>query len=303
MGYHEAVLLTESVEGLGIRPEGIYVDCTFGGGGHSRAILERLGPQGRLYAFDQDPAVRANLIDDPRFTWIELNFRHLSKGLRMHGVRSVDGILADFGVSSHQFDWAERGFSLRADGPLDMRMNPSAPRTAADVLAEADEAELRRIVETYAEIKPSGRLVRTLVQRRSSAPLTRTTELLELVAPLAPRGKEHQYAARVFQAFRIAVNDELGALSDLLEQTLEVLSSGGRLVCIAYHSLEDRMVKTLIREGRLGGEAERDAFGKRHMRFRSLSRKPIEPTAEEQERNPRSRSAKLRIAERIEAWI
>jgi len=303
MGYHEAVLLNESIEGLGIRPEGVYVDCTFGGGGHSRAILERLGPQGRLFAFDQDPAVRVNAIDDPRFTWIELNFRHLTKGLRLHGVRSVDGILADLGVSSHQFDWADRGFSLRADGPLDMRMNPGSPRTAADVLAEADESELKRIVEAYAEIKPSGRLVRALVQRRNTAPLTRTSELLELVTPLAPRGKEHQFAARVFQAFRIAVNDEMGALTEMLEQTLELLPPRGRLVCIAYHSLEDRLVKTLIREGKVGGEADRDAFGKRHMRYRSLSRKPLEPSSEEQERNPRSRSAKLRIAERIETWI
>ncbi len=302
MGYHEAVLLEESIAGMAIRPDGVYVDCTLGGAGHSRAILQALGEQGRLYAFDQDPEVRANVPSDRRFEWIELNFRHMTKGLRMKGISRVDGILADFGVSSHQFDRAERGFSLRADAPLDMRMNPRAGRNAADLLAEAGEDELREIFENYAEIKPSGRLVRSVIRAREGAPLVRTGQLVELATSLAPRGKEHQFAARVFQALRIAVNDELAALKEMLEQSVELLAPGGRLVCISYHSLEDRMVKELIRDGRVGSEAERDEFGRRRMRFRPITRKPIEPSDEEQRANPRSRSAKLRVAERIEEW-
>jgi 16S rRNA (cytosine1402-N4)-methyltransferase len=302
MGYHEAVLLSESIEGLAIRPEGVYVDCTLGGGGHSRAILEKLGPKGRLFGFDQDPEVRDNVPQDVRFEWIELNFRHLAKGLRMKGISKIDGLLADFGVSSHQFDRAERGFSLRLDAPLDMRMNPRAGRNAADVLADSSEGELREIFERYAEIKPAGRLVRSIVRAREQSPLLRTAQLVELASPLAPRGKEHQYAARVFQALRIVVNDELAALKEMLEQSVDLLVPGGRLVCISYHSLEDRMVKELIRDGKVGGEAERDEFGRRRMRFQSLSRKPIEPSEDEQNANPRSRSAKLRMAERIEEW-
>lgn len=297
--YHKAVLLHEAVDGLNIDPDGVYVDVTFGGGGHSREILNRLGPNGRLYAFDQDPDAAANVPDDRRFTLVPQNFRHLRRALRLFSVKKVNGILADFGVSSHQFDVPERGFSFRYDAPLDMRMNPDAPLNAAAVLNDYDESELQRIFSRYGELPRSAQLARTIGEKRAVSPLATTGQLVDIIEGVYGFKQRQSAKAQVFQALRIEVNDEMGALADFLEQLAEVLLPEGRVVCITYHSLEDRMVKHLIRSGNLDDEPLRDEFGKRLLPFKAVNRKPIVPSEEEIEENPRARSAKMRMANRI----
>lgn len=302
--YHNPVLLQASLEGLQLKPDGVYVDCTFGGGGHSKAILEQLGENGKLFAFDQDPDAWQNeLTHDARFTLIKLNFRHLSRGLRMHKQQKVDGILADLGVSSHQFDTADRGFSLRFDGPLDMRMNPTIGISAADWLAQADEASLIRVLREYGEVPNARRLAQAILARQQLQPFQRTLELATFLEAFAPKQKWHAYKAQVFQALRIEVNGELDALRELLQASLDVLHLEGRMVIISYHSLEDRMVKHFMREGWLDDDAERDEKGRRHFRLRAVHRKPIAADDAEIEGNSRARSARLRTAERVEAWI
>jgi 16S rRNA (cytosine1402-N4)-methyltransferase len=300
MTYHTAVLLHQSLEGLNIKPEGTYIDATFGGGGHSRAILEMLGPKGRLFAFDQDPDARLNIPNDPRLVLIPQNFRYMKNFLKMYQALSADGILADLGVSSHQFDTPEKGFSIRFDAALDMRMNPSTGLTAADVLMTYPEERLRFVFKTYGELEVAGKLARHIVNVRSDRPIRTTSALMELIKPFMKRGEEHQFAARVFQAFRIEVNDEIGALKELLMQSAAVLAPGGRLVVISYHSLEDRLVKNFMRSGKFEGEAEKDLFGNTKVPFKSVNRKPIRPEQTEITKNPRSRSAVLRVAERTE---
>lgn len=295
--YHKPVLLKECLEGLNIRPDGVYVDVTFGGGGHSAAILDLLGPSGRLFAFDQDPDAQANAPRDERFNLIPLNFRLLGKGLRLYGIRRVDGLLADLGVSSHQLDEGSRGFSLRFDGPLDMRMNPAQELDASVIVNEWEEQDLIRIFRNYGELPQPHRAARALLAAR---PVKSTAELTAALEPLAPRKKQHQFLAQAFQALRIAVNDEMAALNEMLEQCTDIIRPGGRLVVITYHSLEDRPVKNFIREGVTEGEAERDFYGARFPPFRAVNRKPILPSETELLENTRSRSAKLRIAERTE---
>jgi len=301
--YHKPVLLEESLERMGLKPGGIYVDCTFGGGGHSRELLSRLDADGRLFAFDQDPDAWENALDDPRFCLIRMNFRHIKKGLRLHGVQKVDGILADLGVSSHQFDAAQRGFSLRFEGPLDMRMNPLSGVTAADWLEACDEKELRWVLNTYGEVPNAGRLAAALRKRLDQGKLESTAELSEFLEGFAPAQKIHSYKAQVFQALRIVVNQEMEALRELLADSIELLSLQGRLVIISYHSLEDRMVKQFMREGWADGDVERDERGRRHFRLRPMHRKPLSPDSAQIEENTRARSAKLRAAERLEEWV
>ena len=298
MSYHEPVLLEACMEGLDIKPNGIYVDATFGGGGHSKKILEHLGPNGQLLAFDQDPDARANVPADPRFKLIPQNFRHLIPYLRLKKALPVDGILADLGVSSHQFDAAERGFSIQMEGPLDMRMNTEGGSSAADLLRTITFEVLAPILRNYGELPNAARWANAILTHRDTKGMETTADLVAAVKPLLPRGKEHAHLARVFQAIRIAVNDEMGALKDLLESTHEALKPGGRLVVISYHSLEDRLVKNLIREGKVTGEADRDHFGNRLVGWNAISRKPIVPEEDEIQRNSRARSAKLRIAEK-----
>lgn len=293
MDYHKPVLLHESVDLMAIRKDGIYADLTFGGGGHSREILERLGPDGRLFGFDQDPDAKANSLDDPRFTLIESNFRHLKRMLRLHGVRQVDGILGDFGISSHQIDEGERGFSLRYDAPLDMRMNPEKPFSAKEVLNSYSEMQLKTLFQRYGEIRAAAPLARAIIQAR---PLERTKELASLAEKFAPRNKHGQFLAQVFQAIRIEVNEELKVIEEMLEQAPEVLAPEGRLVCISYHSLEDRLVKNFFRSGNFEGEAQKDFYGNLIRPLEPVTRKPIAPEANEINENPRARSAKLRAA-------
>jgi 16S rRNA (cytosine1402-N4)-methyltransferase len=297
--YHNPVLLNESVDGLNIRPDGVYVDATFGGGGHSAIILSKLNEKGALFAFDQDLDARANALQDKRFTLIPQNFRNLKKMLRLYGVSKVDGILADFGVSSHQFDAAERGFSFRFDAKLDMRMNTASALTAETIINQYDEDDLRRILIRYGEVNKAGYVVKLLSEARKEKPITTTTELLAIIEKAFNPKQLNSAKAQVFQALRIEVNDEMGALQEFLDQVASVLQPQGRLVCISYHSLEDRMVKHLIRSGNTEDEPERDDFGKRLLPYKAITRKPIEPSQEEIEINPRARSAKLRIAERI----
>lgn len=297
--YHKAVLCREAVDGLNISPEGIYVDVTFGGGGHSAEILTRLGVNGKLLAFDQDPDAQKNALDDNRFTLIPQNFRHLKRALRLYGVKQVNGILADFGVSSHQFDAPERGFSFRFDADLDMRMNPDNPVNAATVLNNYEEIELRRMFSRYGELQKSGYLAKTIINIRVNKPIKTTGDFAALLEKVYSPKQLNSAKAQAFQALRIEVNDEMGALKDFLEQVAEMLIPGGRLVTITYHSLEDRMVKHLIRSGNLDDEPERDNFGNRLLPFKAISRKPIVPSDEEIEVNPRARSAKMRIAEKI----
>ncbi len=296
--YHLPVLLEESLEGLSIRSGGVYVDLTFGGGGHSRGILHRLGPEGRLLAFDQDGDARANLPDDSRLTFIESNFRFVRTWLRYYGVERVDGILADLGVSSHHFDTRERGFSFRHQAPLDMRMNQRARLTAADVVNGYDPDRLTAILRDYGELEAPHRVAQCIVRSRAEGPLARTDQLVAAVAPLTPRGGENKFLSKLFQAIRIEVNGELEALKMMLEQTARLLLPGGRLVVITYHSLEDRLVKNYMRWGNFEGRAEQDFYGRVRTPFQLVNHKVILPTPEERERNPRSRSAKLRIAER-----
>lgn len=295
--YHIPVLLNASIEALNIDPNGTYVDVTFGGGGHSREILSKL-ENGRLYAFDQDPDAQVNAPDDSRFTLIPQNFRFTQNFLRMYGVTAIDGILADLGVSSHQFDEASRGFSLRFDAALDMRMGQQGGQTAAELVNTAEEAELARIFKHYGELQSSHRLARLICKTREETPIETTGQLVALAGRMAHPAKQQKYAAQVFQALRIAVNDELEALKALLEQSVSLLKPGGRLVVISYHSLEDRMVKHFMRAGNFDGEVEKDFYGNPLTPFKLISRSAIAPDPEEKERNSRARSARLRIAER-----
>lgn len=300
-GYHIPVLLQESVDALQVRPEGCYVDCTFGGGGHSREILRRLGPKGRLLGFDQDvDAVQNAPADDSRFTFVRSNFRWLSRWLDYYGEDYADGILADLGVSSHHFDVAERGFSFRFDAPLDMRMNQAGSFTAADLLNTYEEGELQRVFRLYGEFPNALQLARAVVKARTVQPLLRTGDLIRAVEPCLHPARRKKDLAPLFQALRIEVNHEMEALEQLLETSAKVLRPGGRLVVLTYHSLEDRMVKNFMRSGRLDGKIETDFYGNRLSPLRPLSKLCVAPSAEEQARNPRSRSARLRVCERIE---
>jgi 16S rRNA (cytosine1402-N4)-methyltransferase len=299
--YHTSVMLHECIDGLAIRPDGIYVDVTFGGGGHSKEILSKLGPNGRLLAFDQDPDAwnQAEQIEDERLTLITANFRYLEKYLRLHGVKQVDGILADFGVSSYQLDAAARGFSTRFDGPLDMRMGPSAAMDAKEVLNGYSGEQLQRIFGMYGEIKNARTLAQAVIQARTQKSLESTSEFKEILTKLAPRGKEFKYFAQAFQAVRIEVNQELQVIEEFLAQAPGVLSPAGRLCVMSFHSLEDRLVKNFIKTGDCFGKEDKDMFGMVHKPLASESRKPITASPEELKANPRSRSAKLRIASKI----
>ncbi|TCR08275.1 16S rRNA (cytosine1402-N4)-methyltransferase [Sphingobacterium sp. JUb78] len=288
------------MDALAIKPNGIYVDVTFGGGGHSKEILKHLGPEGRLFAFDQDPDALNNVIDDARFTLIHQNFRFLKNNLRLNGVKQVDGILADLGVSSHQFDAADRGFSIRFDADLDMRMDQISDVDARAVLATYAEEDLHRIFGMYGEIVNAKTLAKTIVTARLTAPINTVAELKEAIKKLVPRGKEHKYHAQVFQALRIEVNKELEALQEFLLQTVDVLKSEGRLVVMSYHSLEDRLVKNFMAKGKFRGDVEKDFFGNEIKPFHVISRKAITANDTELVENNRSRSAKLRIAEKLE---
>ncbi len=301
--YHNPVLLADCLDGLNIQPNGTYVDVTFGGGGHSRAILERLGPGGRLLAFDQDPDARAEaaMFQDKRLTFVAANFRNLKRYLRLYGVREVNGILADLGISSHQIDTPERGFSTRYDAGLDMRMNQQADRTAADVINRADAETLHKILGMYGEITNARTAANAIDSARANRPILTVNDLKAVLQRYAPRGKENKYFAQVFQALRIEVNEELAVLEEFLTQVPELLAPGGRLVVMAYHSLEDRLVKNFIGKGKFSGEVEKDLFGNEIKPLRALTRKPIEATDDEIARNPRARSAKLRIAERVKS--
>lgn len=297
--YHIPVLLKPAVDGLDIRPEGTYVDTTLGGGGHTREILSRLGPQGRLLGFDQDEDAEHNIPDDPRFTFVRSNFRFLHNFLRYHGISQIDGLLADLGVSSHHFDDSERGFSFRFDGALDMRMNKRAGQTAADIVNTYSEERLANVFYLYGELKNSRKLAAALVKARAAAPINTIGAFLDIVKPFFGREREKKEMARVFQALRIEVNQEMEALKEMLYAATDALRPGGRLAVITYHSLEDRMVKNLIKTGNVEGKMEKDFFGNTQTPFRAVNNKVIVPDDDETARNPRSRSAKLRIAEKL----
>lgn len=298
--YHIPALLSETIEVLQVRPDGVYVDATFGGGGHSMAIMERLSLSGHLYSFDQDDEAVSRAPKDERFTIVYSNFRFLRNFMRYYGVESVDGVLGDLGVSFHHFDAAERGFSFRQDAPLDMRMNRHGARTAADLLATLSEEELANVLYLYGELKQSRRMASAIVKSREAGkPVHTTGELLELIKPMINPRQEKKELAMVFQALRIAVNGELTALEEFLMQACELLKPGGRLAIITYHSLEDRLVKNFMRSGNIRGEVEKDFFGRSASPLKMLGSKPIVPSAEEVERNPRSRSAKLRVAVKL----
>lgn len=296
--YHVPVLLQESVDGLGIQPDGIYVDVTFGGGGHSREILSRLGPKGHLYSFDQDADAEKNIVADDRFTFIRSNFRYIRNWMRYYGVEQIDGLLGDLGVSSHHFDDETRGFSFRFDAPLDMRMNKRAGLTAADILNDYSEERLADVFYLYGELKNARRLAKTIVDCRKGKRIETTADLSETVEPLMRSEREKKDLARVYQALRIEVNHEMDALRDMLCGATSLLREGGRLSIITYHSLEDRIVKNVMKAGNAEGRVEQDFFGRITSPFR-LVNKVTTPTDEEQQRNPRSRSAKLRIAEKV----
>lgn len=296
--YHVPVLLRESVDGLNIRPEGIYVDVTFGGGGHSKEILSRLGAGGHLYSFDQDADAEKNIVADDRLTFVRSNFRYLKNWMRYYGVEKIDGLLADLGVSSHHFDEAERGFSLRFDAPLDMRMNKRATLTAADVLNNYGEGQLADVFYYYGELKAARRMASLIVKSRAEKPLLTTGDLLNVLQPLLRRDREKKEAAQAFQALRIEVNHEMDALREMLLAATELLAEGGRLSVITYHSLEDRIVKNMMKSGNAEGKVSQDFFGRAETPFRAVNSKVITPTDDELARNPRSRSAKLRIAEK-----
>ena len=317
--YHVPVLLKASVDGLDITPNGTYVDVTFGGGGHSREILSRLGPGGRLFGFDQDADAENNVrtlfpqapeaangeqpgdgeaANRPTFTFVRSNFRYLKNWMRYHNVDHIDGLLGDLGVSSHHFDDESRGFSFRFDAPLDMRMNKRAGKTAADIVNEYDEGQLADVLYLYGELRTSRRIASTLVKARQQKPIATTHDLMEAVEPLFRRDREKKDLARLFQALRIEVNHEMDALREMLAAATELLAPGGRLSIITYHSLEDRIVKNVMKTGRADGKVEQDVFGRVESPFRMITSKVIVPTDEEQQSNPRSRSAKLRIAEK-----
>jgi 16S rRNA (cytosine1402-N4)-methyltransferase len=299
-GYHVPVLLHESIEALAIQPNGIYVDCTFGGGGHSREILKHLGKEGKLIAFDQDADAQRNLPDDDRVVFVPHNFRHLQRFLRLHRIATVDGILADLGVSSHQFDEAARGFSTRFDAALDMRMDQRQERTAAEVLGDYTEQRLHKMFEQYGEVTNAKTLARTIVQVRQTVPL-RTIDNFKQAVSSAVKGNPNKYFAQVFQALRIEVNDEFGALKEMLQQAPSVLNTGGRIAIITFHSLEDRIVKVFFKKGNFEEEETYDPFGRSTTRppLQAITKKPLLPSPEEIKNNPRARSAKLRIAEKL----
>lgn len=294
--YHQPVLLHDSVEGLAIKPSGVYVDCTFGGGGHSRHILSKLGPEGKLVVFDKDEDARKNIPDDARLHFVASDFRFIRNYLKFLKITEVDGILADLGVSSHQFDTPERGFSIRFDSELDMRMDRNAALSAAEVMNTYEEGELARVLYEYGELTNSRRVAAKLVAER---PVTNTLRLKEVLAPFYRKQDEHKFLARVFQALRIEVNDEIAGLRDLLTASEELLVSGGRLSVISYHSLEDRLVKNFIRAGNFSGVPEKDFYGNPQVKMKAVNRQVIVPTEEEIKMNNRARSAKLRIAEKI----
>lgn len=298
MGYHEAVLLKESIAGLRIDPNGTYVDVTFGGGGHSKSILEKLD-KGTLFAFDQDTDAQKNSIDDNRFVLINQNFRFMQKFLRLEGVLKVDGILADLGVSSYQFDTAERGFSIREEGELDMRMNTTQDLSAKQVVNEYELDDLCRIFREYGELKNAYSLAKSILSSRENREIVTTEDLKEAVKKHVPTHKSNKILAQLFQAIRIEVNDELKALKEMLLQSVDLLKEGGRLSVISYHSLEDRLVKNLIKSGNFKGEIEKDFYGVPKVILKAISKKPITASEEELESNPRSRSAKLRVSEKL----
>ena len=297
--YHVPVLLKQSIDGLAIRPEGIYVDVTFGGGGHSREILKQLSGRGHLYSFDQDPDAEKNIMENEHFTFVRSNFRFLQNFMQYYGVEQVDGILADLGVSSHHFDDAGRGFSFRFEGLLDMRMNQRAGKTAADIVNEYPEEKLADIFYLYGELKNSRKLASLLVKSRAKQPIQTIGDFLDIVQPLSGREREKKELAKVFQALRIEVNQEMTALKEMLLAAISLLKPGGRLSVITYHSLEDRMVKNIMKTGNIEGKLRQDFFGRIETPFKLVNNKVIVPDEEELERNPRSRSAKLRIAKKI----
>ncbi len=301
--YHIPVLLKPAVEAMNIRPEGTYVDVTFGGGGHSREILSRLKAGGRLLAFDQDEDAECNIMDDPRFTFVRSNFRYLHNFLRYHGIEQVDAVLADLGVSSHHFDDSDRGFSFRFEGALDMRMNKRAGASAADVVNTYDEERLADVFYLYGELKNSRKLASAIAKARAGGRIETIGEFLNIVRPFFGREREKKELAKVFQALRIEVNQEMEALKEMLCAATKALKPGGRLVVITYHSLEDRLVKNIMKTGNVEGKAEKDFYGNVQTPFRPVNNKVIVPDEEEVTRNPRSRSAKLRIAEKTEQWI
>ncbi len=298
MSYHVPVMLKGSLDGLEIKPDGVYVDVTFGGGGHSRAILERLGENGKLLAFDQDADAAKNVWSDPRLNFIPQNFEHMKRFLKLNNLTQVDGILADLGVSSYQFDTAERGFSTRFNAALDMRMDQDSKMTAADVLNNYDAAELQRVLGEYGEVRNARTLANAIVGARTVVPMNTTADLLAIADPLS-MGNVNRYMAQVFQALRIEVNKEMEVLEAFLQDAADCLKPGGRLVVISYHSLEDRLVKNYIRAGNASGEPVRDVFGKSDIPLKAITKKPIEADAEELKINPRSRSARMRVAVKV----
>lgn len=295
--YHIPALLTPTLDLLEIKPEGVYIDATFGGGGHSRAILERLGPKGRLYGFDRDIDAFRNAPDDPRFTFVHSDYRFIPNFLHFYDVGKADGILADLGVSFHHFDDASRGFSFREDAPLDMRMNRSGERTAADILREYPQEELDNMFRAYTDLKRTGQLAAAIVKHRAVAPILTTAQLAETLSALLNPKSLKKDLAQAFQALRIETNDEMHSLRVFLNNSLKVLKPGGRLAVITYHSIEDRLVKNFLRSGNIEGKVEQDFYGHVLSPWKTITRSPIVPDAEEVERNPRSRSAKLRVAE------
>ena len=297
--YHVPVLLQESIDGLGIKPDGVYVDVTFGGGGHSREILSRLGKNGHLYSFDQDEDAEKNKFDDKRFTFVRSNFRYLKNWMRYYGVDHIDGLLADLGVSSHHFDDETRGFSFRFDAPLDMRMNKRAGTTAADIINHYNEEQLSDIFYIYGELKNARKIASVIAKARVEKAIETTGDLMTITEKLFQREREKKELAKLFQALRIEVNHEMDALKEMLNGACEVLCQGGRLSVITYHSLEDRIVKNIIKAGNAEGKVKQDFFGRIEAPFRQVTNKVVTPSNEEQQRNPRSRSAKLRIAEKI----
>ena len=294
--YHIPVLLQESIDGLDIKPDGVYVDVTFGGGGHSREILRRLGKDGHLYSFDQDEDAERNILDDDRFTFVRSNFRYLRNWMRYYDVEQIDGLLADLGVSSHHFDDETRGFSFRFDAPLDMRMNKRAGMTAAEILSTYDEEQLADIFYIYGELKNARKSAAAIVKARSEKIILTTGDLLQVTEQFFPREREKKETAKLFQALRIEVNHEMDALKEMLNGTCGLLREGGRLSVITYHSLEDRIVKNFMKAGNAEGKVKQDFFGRIEAPFRQVSSKVIVPDDDEQQRNPRSRSAKLRVA-------
>ena len=298
-GYHVPVLLRESVGGLDIKPDGVYVDVTCGGGGHSREILSRLGAKGRLFSFDQDEDAEQNIVNDERFTFVRSNFRYLKNWMRYYGVGEIDGLLADLGVSSHHFDDETRGFSFRFDAPLDMRMNKRAGMTAADVLNNDSEEQLSDIFYIYGELKNARRIAAAIIQARTARRIETTNDLMEATAKCFQREREKKETAKLFQALRIEVNHEMDALKEMLNGARDLIRTGGRLSVITYHSLEDRLVKNMMKAGNVEGKVVQDFFGRIESPFRQIGGKVIVPSEEEQQSNPRSRSAKLRIAERV----